>query len=187
MKRSEPLKITGRDGFTLIELMVVMAIIAILVGITLGVASAVNQGNVEAQAKAELAALQQEIELFKSDTGSYPPNQFVRGTYTLGVDFYRWFEDKYGNGNGSFDADDRIYDTTDTIDGSGASTGRNPVSVFLYPADPWGRPYVYLFDATNPYVFSVGCLGADGLWGDGNPNNVNNFGAGDDISSRKGL
>jgi general secretion pathway protein G len=166
---------TTRAGFTLVEILVVMAIIAILVGITIGVAGAVSSGSAEAKAKAEIGQLQIEIDLYKADRGTYPSTRVVSGLPTVDSGLYDWFEGKYGA--------DRIYETTE-VDPNGN-----------YPVDPWGNPYIYIYQPANPFVFTIGSLGPDGVLrdaaGDVVPNTVDNvfdhFGNGDDLSSRKGI
>ena len=70
-----------RSGaFTLIELMVVVAIIAILAGLTLSTLGYVNKKGAESRARSEVAALSAAVESFKLDTGTYPSN--VASLYT---------------------------------------------------------------------------------------------------------
>jgi len=167
-------KHTAKHAFTLVELLVVMAIIAILISITLGVAGRVSSDGAETKAKGEIAFLQQEIELYRADRGSLPPSRSVNGTSTLTQDFYDWYEEKYGDGDGTFDEDDRIYDGTET------RTNSNQ----LYPVDPWGQPYVYIVNANNPFIYFIGSKGPNKQFGTGEGGSV--FGDGDDISTRKG-
>lgn len=159
-----------RSGFTLIELLVVMAIIAILVGITLGVAGAVNRGNAESKAKAEIGQLQLEIELYKADEGSFPP---VEGG-SLGDDFFLWYEEKYGDGDGVFNAGDRLYETVDVSTYLQPDGTMNPLDMRLI--DPWGREYYYDYDSDNPFVYTLGSEGADG-----------DEGTADDITNRRAM
>ena len=73
--------VRGRsDAFTLIELMVVIAIIALLAGLTLSTLGYMNKKGAESRARAEVAALSAAIDSFKLDKGSYPPN--VASLYT---------------------------------------------------------------------------------------------------------
>lgn len=59
-------------SFTLIELMAVVAVIAILAGLVLGGAGAVRQRAARGQAKAEIAAIEAGLARYQMDFGSYP-------------------------------------------------------------------------------------------------------------------
>jgi type II secretion system protein G len=61
-------------AFTLIELMVVVAIIAILAGLTLGGMGYVNRKSAASRAQTEVAALSAAIESYKLEFGTYPSN-----------------------------------------------------------------------------------------------------------------
>jgi prepilin-type N-terminal cleavage/methylation domain-containing protein len=59
-------------SFTLIELLTVIAIIAILVGLTLAAYSGVFKTAARSRAKSEISALAGVLENYKSDNGTYP-------------------------------------------------------------------------------------------------------------------
>ena len=59
-------------AFTIIELLVVMAIIIILGGLILGTASYVQNKGKRSRAEAEIAALSAALENYKADNGVYP-------------------------------------------------------------------------------------------------------------------
>lgn len=61
-----------RSGFTLVELLTVIAIIGILSAITFGVVKGVNERAAIGQAKAELGTLAQALEAYKRQYGDYP-------------------------------------------------------------------------------------------------------------------
>jgi len=61
-----------QSAFTLIELMVVITIIGILAGLTLGAAGAVRRHGATSTAKAEVAALQAACDRYYADYNSYP-------------------------------------------------------------------------------------------------------------------
>jgi len=75
-----------KRGFSLVELLVVMAIIGILMALVTGISRAVQRGATDAQAKAQIADLMNEIEKYKADEGSYPGNW---------NDFRNWYVDRY--------------------------------------------------------------------------------------------
>jgi prepilin-type N-terminal cleavage/methylation domain-containing protein len=60
------------SAFTLIELLTVMAVIAILAGLILSISGYANKKAAIARSQGELAALQTALENFKSDNGIYP-------------------------------------------------------------------------------------------------------------------
>lgn len=62
-----------RDGFTLIEMMVVVVVIAILMAGTFRLMKTVDLKNKEAQTKTRLQKLQNVLSAFYSEYGSYPP------------------------------------------------------------------------------------------------------------------
>lgn len=62
-----------RAAFTLVELLVVLAIIAILVTITIGVAAAVAEGGRQRATEGVLRALDQTLDIYIDTTGANPP------------------------------------------------------------------------------------------------------------------
>ena len=61
-----------RDGFTLIELVVVLAVIIVLAGLVLGTSSYVQKKGQRSRAEAEIAAMSAALESYKADNGIYP-------------------------------------------------------------------------------------------------------------------
>ncbi len=60
------------QGFTLVELMVVIVIIGILAGVVVVNYSGRTEKAIEARTKVDFKAIEDAIELFKGDTGQYP-------------------------------------------------------------------------------------------------------------------
>jgi prepilin-type N-terminal cleavage/methylation domain-containing protein len=76
-----------RDGFTTIELLTVIAIIAIMMGILIPVVtSARNSANVAKQ-KAQFAAIAMALDAFKGDYGDYPPSHGWTPTTSDNIDY----------------------------------------------------------------------------------------------------
>src|SRR5258708_2117804 len=86
-------------AFTLIELLIVIAIISILAGMIIPIAGAVNRSKIRKKASGELEQVATAIELYKAKLGHYPPDNprnpglnqlyfellgttFTNGTYT---------------------------------------------------------------------------------------------------------
>jgi len=67
-----PARRCGRGGFSLIELMVVIVVIAILAAIGIPTMGYVNRKGAESRAQTEVAALSAAIDSYKLDFGSYP-------------------------------------------------------------------------------------------------------------------
>ena len=61
-------------AFTLIELLIVVAIIAVLAGLTLAAMGGLNQRAARDRAKGEVAAIVNAIESHRTQTGTYPAN-----------------------------------------------------------------------------------------------------------------
>lgn len=59
-------------AFTLVELLVTIAIVAILSGIGLGSFGMVQKTSRDGKRKADLEAIRSALEIYKSDTGGYP-------------------------------------------------------------------------------------------------------------------
>lgn len=70
----------GRQAFTLIELMVVVAIIAVMIGAVFQLMSSISQHNAEAQTKARMQRIQNAISGFYAEYGYYPPVSKDRST-----------------------------------------------------------------------------------------------------------
>src|SRR5450631_4335250 len=72
-------------SFTLVELLTVMAIIAILVALTLGAASGVMNKAARSRAASEIQAMSTALEGYKTDNGIYPPSSgLLTNTYAGG-------------------------------------------------------------------------------------------------------
>lgn len=125
----------SRSAFTLVEMLVVMAIIMVLMGLVIGIAGASQRKAAESKAKAEMAMLVQEFEKYRGDRGGYP------GAFS---DFFDWYDDRYAG---------IPYDLTDS-----QGTGNSRV-----PVDPWGNAYRIL--APNPLIRIIESRGPDGRWG----------------------
>ena len=80
------MKFTAQSGFTLVELMIVLVIIAIVVAITsMSVLAARVQAN-EGQAKAALNAIASAVEMYRNTQGVYPDSLTILGSDYVGPD-----------------------------------------------------------------------------------------------------
>ncbi len=121
-------------GFTLVEILFVVAIAAILSGSVLGLACGAHERAAGARAKAELAVLAQAIEAWRGQYGDYP----------AAVDAAEIFESltgRRGPQRCTLDPPGRSF-----IDaGSFVLRGPDPAAPGNGLLDPWGQPYHYVY------------------------------------------
>lgn len=160
--------------FSLIELLTVMVVIAILLGITIGIFSLVREKMNNSKTRAIIKQLDIAMQSYKLDQGYYFPNStaFVQ-PYTTS---------NYFKLNFSSVIDKNFIKCFEyqSLVGSG-----NIVSVagYSYIKDSWGNPVLYKSPGTfNSQMFDLGSLGKDGKYGD-NSTDPAKFGQGDDITN----
>lgn len=159
-------RLRRKEAFTLIELLLVIAVILLLAGITFGISKGVQNAQARAQAKAELATISQGIEQFKnrygdfpwhdSDDGSYPappaPNEAEKpnvmllyaltGRLTMERDTSGAISvEKVAD---SLEHED-VLDKPKFIDHKKLSTYDNGDDQPIALLDPWGNPYIYWY------------------------------------------
>jgi general secretion pathway protein G len=78
-----PHKKTSSGGFTLMELLIVIAIIAILASLVLAAAGSVQKKGARSRTEAEIAALGAALESYKADNGDYPSNSLANNSAAL--------------------------------------------------------------------------------------------------------
>jgi general secretion pathway protein G len=159
-------------GFTLVEMMVVIAIILVLVGIIVGAAKYAQTKAATSRARGEIAAMEMALEHYKSDNGVYPPSTSQRNSPPPGIpttietynstNLYNALSGKYF----TFKPNQIAVDT---------ASGKT------YVIDPFGHPYNYYCNAgaanqTNTASFD--------LWSYG-PNGIDDEGTNDDIANWK--
>ncbi len=62
-----------RDGFTLVEILVILSVIALLVAITIAVLPGILGNVAKARATTEIRAMETALESYKTEVGTYPP------------------------------------------------------------------------------------------------------------------
>lgn len=132
--RSNIIGVQTPRGFTLAELLAVLAILAMLVVVSLGVVEGVRNGAACTRAKGELAVLSLGLEAYRSQFGSYPQ---MAGTPE---DLFLALTGRIGPDGGEVHGQNLL--------------ARLAVNL-RYPAspdatgnafeDPWGHPYEYVY------------------------------------------
>ncbi len=81
------MKHSTKDGFTLIEMLVVVLIIVLLAGIVFRMVGAIGKGNDIAATRATIEKVSHALEEFKAIYGKYPPVPFYQGRQPIGYEF----------------------------------------------------------------------------------------------------
>lgn len=110
----------SQGAFTLIELLIVVALIAVLAGLTLSTLGYVNRKGAESRARTEVAAISAAIDAYKLEFGIYPSSNSLVSELT---------------GRGSLNTNRVFFE------------GMQSVITNNRFIDPWGSPYNY---STNP-------------------------------------
>lgn len=95
-KRSDPMSWQNRDGFTLLELMVVIVIIGILAGfVGINVIDKIEKAKITGT-RAQIKTLHGAVKLYKIDTGEYPIE--LEDLVTMPPDVENWAKNGYLDG-----------------------------------------------------------------------------------------
>lgn len=108
-------------GFTLIELLVVISIIAILTAVATVSYTNVQQKSRDGKRKADLAAIQQALEVFYADNGAYPDDDTAANKITCTISGTSGAAIEWGN---AFTCSPKTY-------------------MQQLPSDPTGPAYIY--------------------------------------------
>jgi general secretion pathway protein G len=140
-------RLQQRQGFTLIELMVVIVILAALISIVAPKFFGQKEEALRTQAKVQIRNFQQALQLFYVDNGFYPSTeQGLKALVekpTIGRIPKKWREGGY---------------------------------MEKVPKDPWGNPYVYISPGIHHKDYDIISYGADGVeGGEGNDADIQSW------------
>jgi general secretion pathway protein G len=139
-------------GFTLMELLVVMAIITILAGMAVGGAQMARKRGAVTKTKSAIAALEAAVDMYELDIGEYPPSGNVNLVQMLSDD------SSSPDWNGPY-----MRFKQDDLD-----AGKY--------VDAWGNPYVYISPGThNPRFYDIYSFGLNGQDEQGAGDDINNW------------
>lgn len=158
------------SGFTIVELMIVIAIIAVLASSVVVVARGMRKRALESATKAELAKIQVLVEKYKDNNGRYPNATRRVGMYHVNVWnsmtaeqrlFVMLFEasDQYRQQE---IREDFVYDSDDDAleeDGTKSAVEEDNVAVPVL-IDPYGNQIAFRCAAKSYFMYS---LGPDGV------------------------
>lgn len=148
----------GIGAFTLVELLVVIAVIGLLAGLILAAAAGVRGQAARSQAKTDIGALEAALVRFQLDNGFFPhatsadptqvgpPSGYLAASQTLFTNLMgrTIFTNTPAAGLKAY------LNPKPTLVGSGSTPN--------FFSDPWGDPYGYHWDSTNstsPYGKAV--------------------------------
>lgn len=161
--QSDRRKRPSREGFTLVELLMVALIISVLTGLVLGVARYANTKSSINQAKAELEMIRQALEEYRVDHGTYP---IATGMEEELIDLES-SDDFWGlkargvNSNlvvalKGYLPDEVLKSENYTyVQGNSHPT----ISVTNKLVDPWGLPYMYENNGDNRFEYHLWSYG----------------------------
>jgi prepilin-type N-terminal cleavage/methylation domain-containing protein len=108
-----------REGFTLVEMLVVVLIIAVLIGLTVKILGGAGRQAAKAHTVAKIERVKNAVEEFYSEYGQYPPVPVYAGIQPVAYE-YPWIEGNFGQASPYFDG----------IQGTGAEWGSGPMFTF---------------------------------------------------------
>lgn len=149
-------------AFTLLELLAVIAIIAVLTGIVIGVGRRASESGKTARAKAELAVLSAALESYRRQYGDYPRT-------SENATVVQSLIGKLGPTGTAINPAGRAHLEAAKFLLALAGAPDSPVDPFNNPAavllDPWGQPYRYAYKTQTPWTnpsFVLYSIGPDG-------------------------
>ncbi len=170
--------LSTRRGFTLVEILIVIAIIATLAAMILGGVAIVRKNTYRAIASSDVNNLMTQVKRYYQDTGKYPGTEYADGDNAFPALFEALFDERPPRGKGGPSAPYMEYRQKDVFvegdDGTFRQADRDELfdpKVKKYMIDPYGEPYVYRENksrARTPYMKSpqsvdIYSVGPDGI------------------------
>ena len=113
----------ARGGFTILELIIVIAIIAILASLVLSTAGYVQKKGASSRAEAEIAALSVALENYKTDNGDYPHGTNVNANNPPSTNTFLLTSLMPTNGKVYFEFNKSMTNASSVVDPFGESYG----------------------------------------------------------------
>jgi len=149
----------AESAFTILELLVVIALIIVLVGLTLSTVGYVQKKGARSRAEAEIAAMCAALESYKADNGIYPDDsnttEKLKATDVMS-DYVPASQFLYKQLSGDHDGDPTTPAPANAKNYLGSAFkpqmfSPNPPGPNTYIRDPFGNSYGYsTLKATNP-------------------------------------
>ena len=158
MAKHESFRAAGASAFTVVELLIVMAIILVLAGLILATSSYVQKKGARSRAEAEIAAMSAALENYKADNGIYPREARTDALISRAPDPTTYapaslylYDQLAGASNGSRTPTAKSYFTFKPNQLSPSDQSQNVISI----RDPFGNSYgystAYQADPANGY------------------------------------
>jgi len=163
MKNRENIK-----GFTLLELLTVISIIAVLMGIVVPIVSEATRKSKVAKSRATIAKIEMALSAYENDWGEFPPppSNTAPDLNNNTGDLYTFLNARSTSGSAYMEIRTQDTNSNDQI------------------LDPWGNPYVVTvffsglsMPSNNNTTFDIYSLGPDGTTSTngGDANDINNW------------
>ena len=147
--------------FSIIELLATFAVISVLMSIGIGVYRLVVDKVQETKTRSLIKKIEMAMRSYQHETGYYFQKEHL----------------------GSLIINENDEEFRKLIDYT-AMISRGDINNSGEVIDVWGNPVMYECPGSkNTTLFDLGSKGKNGIWGDSTPENVLNFGIGDDITN----
>ena len=152
-------------NYSLVEILTVVAIIAILIGIALGVTSYVKTRNREVQTQTTIKMLEMVLEQYKNKFGSYPALN-GQPENTIGKNaVFKFSAESSGKDSLISFFDDVSYNGNEITGIKGVNIVKKGDDILIL--DGWGSPIIYVYPGVfNKNKFDLGSGGANKMLGE---------------------